>query len=591
MPRSPTGSWPRTRRVGATTSGSSTPSTGRSCDRDWDPFVDREIAAHVADVLAGLGARRRDDELRAAVLKLDAGVYDDPRTLDAAAREAGSRGDLPLALRLARAAVEAGGASDAALLLGTILYWAGEHDEVVDVLGRPLPDATPAQVASAALLVASSLYYGSGRFEEADDRLCRAIEEVGAEHARELVAQRSQILMFAGRALESIEVGRPVLDDPSASLDARLRAYSGVLISEAMCGEVAAVEAELPAAMRLVLEAVSDLSIYTSGGVVVATFVVRLFSGQLDQVDALLAGLHADAARRAGDPWVGAWSLLLGRSALAQGRLVEAIAHSRDAASLLGHRDFRGMLPWTLATLAQALGAAGDADGARDAIDELRDVRMPGMHHIDVDIELGTAWAAAARGERSHAREIALKIGESLVDDGQLATGAFALHDALRLGCDPADVISGLDVAAARCEGAVIAAFARHAHARAAHDLDGLLDAADAFDRTGWRLHAAECAAGAGALAAGQGLRVRAREAALRCAALVAPCGPVATPLLEAAGHRPALANLTRREQEVALLAAQGMSKREIADTLFLSVRTIGNHINHVYTKLGIGSA
>ena len=32
------------------------------------------------------------------------------------------------------------------------------------------------------------------------------------------------------------------------------------------------------------------------------------------------------------------------------------------------------------------------------------------------------------------------------------------------------------------------------------------------------------------------------------------------------------------------------MSKREIADILFLSVRTIGNHINHVYAKLGIGS-
>ena len=32
------------------------------------------------------------------------------------------------------------------------------------------------------------------------------------------------------------------------------------------------------------------------------------------------------------------------------------------------------------------------------------------------------------------------------------------------------------------------------------------------------------------------------------------------------------------------------MSKREIADVLFLSVRTIGNHINHLYAKLGIGS-
>jgi DNA-binding CsgD family transcriptional regulator len=507
-----------------------------------------------------------------------------------AAREAGSRGDLALALRLARAAVAAGGGTESLVLLGTILYWAGQHDEVIELLGHDLPDATPEQLASAALLVASSLYFGSGRFEEADEWLSRAIERVGPEHSRSLVAQRSQILMFVGRARDSIEVGRPVLDDPSASLDARLRAYSGVLISEAMCGEVVAVEAELPVAMQLVLEASSDLSIYTSGGVVIATFVVRLFSGRLDEVDALLAGLHADAVRRPGDPWVGAWSLLLGRSSLAQGRVAEAIARSRDAVSLLGHRDFRGMLPWSLATLAQALGAAGDADGARAALEELDAARMPGMHHIDVDIELGKAWASAARGERSHAREIALKIGDALVLDGQLATGAFALHDALRLGADPVEVLGALDDAADRCEGAVVAAFARHARARAADDLEGLLDAADAFAAAGWRLHAAECAAGASASAAGRGLRVQAREAALRCAALLGASGHVATPLLEAAGHRPALASLTRREQEVALLAAQGMSKREIADTLFLSVRTIGNHINHVYAKLGIGS-
>jgi DNA-binding CsgD family transcriptional regulator len=86
------------------------------------------------------------------------------------------------------------------------------------------------------------------------------------------------------------------------------------------------------------------------------------------------------------------------------------------------------------------------------------------------------------------------------------------------------------------------------------------------------------------------GLRVRARDAAVRSAALLAECGPAATPMLEGTEHRRALDTLTRREQEVALLAAQGMSKREIADLLFLSVRTIGNHINHVYAKLGIGS-
>src|SRR5262249_4328207 len=157
---------------------------------------------------------------------------------------------------------------DAVLLVGEILYWAGEHDEVVAMLGDDLPGtATPAQVARATLLVASTVYYGFGRFEEADARLCRAIERVGTEHAHVLIGQRAQILMFAGRALESIDVGRTILDEPAAPIDARLRAYSGVLISDAMCGHLAAVEAELPTAMRLVLEAGPDLSIYTSGGV------------------------------------------------------------------------------------------------------------------------------------------------------------------------------------------------------------------------------------------------------------------------------------------------------------------------------------
>jgi DNA-binding NarL/FixJ family response regulator len=60
--------------------------------------------------------------------------------------------------------------------------------------------------------------------------------------------------------------------------------------------------------------------------------------------------------------------------------------------------------------------------------------------------------------------------------------------------------------------------------------------------------------------------------------------------MLETVAGKRALGELTRPEQEVALLAARGMSKREIADTLFLSARTVGNHINHVYSKLGISS-
>jgi non-specific serine/threonine protein kinase len=49
-------------------------------------------------------------------------------------------------------------------------------------------------------------------------------------------------------------------------------------------------------------------------------------------------------------------------------------------------------------------------------------------------------------------------------------------------------------------------------------------------------------------------------------------------------GSRP---GLTRREAEVAALAARGLTNRDIAGQLFLSVRTVEVHVDHILTKLG----
>ena len=49
-------------------------------------------------------------------------------------------------------------------------------------------------------------------------------------------------------------------------------------------------------------------------------------------------------------------------------------------------------------------------------------------------------------------------------------------------------------------------------------------------------------------------------------------------------------AGLTRREQEVASLAAAGRSNRDIAATLGVSPRTAENHLQRVYLKLGVSS-
>jgi DNA-binding CsgD family transcriptional regulator len=49
-------------------------------------------------------------------------------------------------------------------------------------------------------------------------------------------------------------------------------------------------------------------------------------------------------------------------------------------------------------------------------------------------------------------------------------------------------------------------------------------------------------------------------------------------------------AGLSTREREVALLAASGLTSRQVADRLFLSSRTVENHLQRVYTKLGVTS-
>jgi ATP/maltotriose-dependent transcriptional regulator MalT len=45
---------------------------------------------------------------------------------------------------------------------------------------------------------------------------------------------------------------------------------------------------------------------------------------------------------------------------------------------------------------------------------------------------------------------------------------------------------------------------------------------------------------------------------------------------------------LSRREREVVALIAEGLSNRQIAERLVLSVRTVERHIENVYNRLGI---
>jgi DNA-binding NarL/FixJ family response regulator len=100
-------------------------------------------------------------------------------------------------------------------------------------------------------------------------------------------------------------------------------------------------------------------------------------------------------------------------------------------------------------------------------------------------------------------------------------------------------------------------------------------------------LLAAEAYLAAAASYRSAGLARPAAAVTTRAADLLTRCGDVQTPALapdNLAGK------LTNRELEIATMAAAGMPSREIAAKLVLSARTVDNHLQSVYAKLGVTS-
>jgi DNA-binding NarL/FixJ family response regulator len=56
------------------------------------------------------------------------------------------------------------------------------------------------------------------------------------------------------------------------------------------------------------------------------------------------------------------------------------------------------------------------------------------------------------------------------------------------------------------------------------------------------------------------------------------------------ANDEQALAMLTKREHQIIALIARGHTEREVADTLFISFKTVKTHITNIYQKLQVNT-
>ena len=298
------------------------------------------------------------------------------------------------------------------------------------------------------------------------------------------------------------------------------------------------------------------------------------------EIDAITS---QDACLTVGDKEGHATGLFMSAWVLIErGQLGRAASLFVDAASVNREINDPPGLRWCLAGISLTAAMSGHADRATSAAAEFADMPAGPMTLYEDDlIERSKAWVSACTGDLPRAREI-LKAAADHAGAAKLRiTEARLLHDIARLG-RPDQAAPRLAELAGQVEGNWVPALARHAAALASSDSVATEESGRALDALGASLLAAEAytAAAAGYRSAGQARPASA--AARRAAELIAACGDITTPAL-AAGH--GAERLTKREREIAELAAAGVASREIAERLFLSIRTVDNHLQSAYDQ------
>jgi len=553
--------------------------------RTWvSPLRLPEIAGALAQAVEATGARRREDTLRVATWRLESGGARADLML-AAATTARWRYDFALAERLATAALEAGAGFEAGLLAAQLACLQGRPDEARQRLSRLAAQATDdAQRGIVGISQLDTVAIYLGRTDEGL-RLAQEMETAISDPVwrDEITARRAVLSLGLRGPRAAAELAEPVVE--RANGRALVLACA---VGSWSFGRLGRIEAALTTADRG-YDHHRTLSVPTDWYPWIHLFERcegLACAGRFLEAEELAQAEYNRALAEGSGEAQAFFSWHLANVVGERGHVVTAARHAREAVALYGELGRPQFVRECLTALTMALALARQPAQAEQALAELDALRLPPTLYRAVDLPRARAWLAIARGDVPAAcalLEEAAALGERI---GDLVGTAAVLHGLARLGRGQS-VSARLDTLAAVTEGTLTAARAAHVRALVAGDPELLQEAARDFECMGADLLAAEAATDA-VLAwrrAGDGRNAADAERLAR--ALAERCEGASTPALRAISVR---AHLTPAERQVALLAVAGRSNKEIAAQLFLSQRTVANHLQHVYKKLGIRS-
>lgn len=540
--------------------------------------------------IRGLLARRLGEDtdadmqatVRRALLTLDSDLSPEPDLFVTSARFAMTLLDLDLADRFATAAAAAG-ATEAAGLRAMNLVLLGRGEDAEAALREISADESHPDRHHWSTVRAANLIWMLGRPRDAAGILeGLAVAGESASQAAERSAVQACADAVLARCESAVEKARAAMS------------FAGLPDFHAMMASVALVMA-LGALGRVEdLTELSGQALHRAVTSFQASHMRFWFASVYARACRLTGRVDecADAARRladsAGDiPGLAYANLafLLGHAELVRGALPGAVRLLHESlAGVEKHDVTTGLRPASCFALAEAHAKLGQPEAAKAALTEARGCVPADYLFMQTALSLATGWTLAAAG----------CLGEAIATVHGAAQDARDRHQPTHeLACWQAAAQWGDARGAGRTRELagllslpLADVVARHSEALCAGDGEELLAASVCYRTIGDRVAAADTAAQAAAAFGRAQLRQRARYAAALAGQLAADCGGLCTPGL----RTPSGAPFTGRQREVIEFVVAGLSNREIADRLVMSVRTVEGHVYRACQSVGARS-
>lgn len=543
----------------------------------------RRLRGLVADELAR--AADRDDVrvvVRRATLTLDSDAATDADLLTRAAQGAVWLADLPLADRLAEAAIRAGAGWEANFLRAHALSWLSQGEAADAVLADIDVDAlSDEERAKFAFLRASNTLWVLGEPERAREVIDAAAQLLPPAVGGYVDAFRTVYWFAMDRPAQATEAAKNlVLEDLPAVADAEVAWALATICADAGRTE----EAVAIAGAGYAIATGSFDAPQMRFNIADAHVSALLLDGRIDEALDIAERVRAQAADLPGAAHL-LGAAVVGRAALGAGRLESARTLLDEAASALsasGHATgwgFRYAFPHAMCLAIR--GSVREAAGVLAGFDGLPRT----FRSLDYERSLSRAWVTAGEGAVTEGIAILQEAAERACTRGQLAAEVMCLQTAVQFGDQSG--AARLRRLAGLVDGPRAHLAARFAEALRDGDAGELAAVGEEFERIGDLVAAADATALASAGYRNRGLHGSALTSAARAESLAASCGGADTPALRASAER---LPFTGREREIVMLAARGLSNRAIAERLTVSVRTVESHLYRAMAKTGTSS-